>query len=69
MKGRKRMDRNTENSNIETAEGINLKQKQAGSRTKKKKTNVTYTSTNEIDLKKAIENIIKIKAEKNYGKS
>lgn len=35
---------------------------------KNKKINVTYTSTNEKKLKQAIENIIKIKSEKGYGK-
>lgn len=48
--------------------GIYLKEK-GEKKIKKKKIKVTYTSTNEITLKKALENLIKIKSEKSYEKS
>lgn len=63
------MDDKMEKSNIETNQGIKLKQKQAVTHIKKKKIKVTYTSTKQITLKKAMENLIKIKSEKNYEKS
>lgn len=63
------METTKENSNIESVHRINLKQKQVETHIKKKEIRVTYTSTNEISLKKAMENLIKIKAEKNCEKS